>query len=165
MKRFFALVCGIVLALGTIGNAAASPIDTQQLDLENSYVQTPSPRASTRPNEVQDQDWWAELHQFTCKYYTYSSYLFDLGLEGYGSASAQCNKPFIIEVYNDDDELVDSETATKNGGVYRASFSFGVYDVGRYGYIIIRNANPDDPITLDDQGTYSVDLFPYSRSV
>lgn len=166
MKKFLSFACSIILALGTIGSAAASPFDTQQRNLDNSNVQVSDPRATTIPTEVADNKWWGQLHWFTCKYYTYSSYLFDLGLEGgYGSASAQCRKPFILEVYDDDNNLIDSETATKEVGVYRASVGFNYQVIERYGYIIIRNVNPDDPITLDDQGTYSVDIFPYSRSV
>ncbi len=166
MKKFLVFACSIVLALGTIGSAAASPLVTQQKNLNDSNVQLSAPRATTIPTEVADNHWWGQYHWFTCKYYTYSSYLFDLGPDGgYAGVSAQCKKPFTLEVYNINNQLVLSEAAVRELGVYRVEFAFNYQDVERYGYIIIRNANPNDSITLDDQGTYSIDIFPYSRSV
>lgn len=147
IKQWFALI----LAVACIISVMISPAVAVE------------PRASTEPTALAPMNWYNTPHQFTCTYYTFSSYLIDA--THYTTVEAQSVKPFILELYTENDVMFDSVRATQHSGIapdasYYANIS-GVEGVDCY-YFVIRNAGTT-PITDNDYSVVTVWWWEYVR--
>ncbi|MBM6682067.1 hypothetical protein [Pseudoflavonifractor capillosus] len=143
IRKLLTVVCSFGILMGMIGSTSA--VDT---------------RASTIPTSLAPDSWYIVDHQWTCKSLTYSSYYFDLGIDGYAEINARCDKPFTLEVYNLDGELLVSDRASYRNSAYRASIEEDYTVIDRYFYIVLKNTNSNTSITLDDDAYYSVYVIP-----
>ena len=129
---------------------------------------SPASAASTRaidiPTRYAPDSWYGVSHQWTAKYYTYSSYIFEYA-DVYGASGnyleivARAEKPFTLEIYDaDNDSLISSSTATRSDMGYSTSAWFIEAMQPPFAdsfYLILRN-DSSSSISLDDNAFYTV---------
>lgn len=147
LKQWFALVLAVVCVFSVMITPAAA------IEM----------RASREPTALAPRNWYNTPHQFTCTYYTFSSYLIDS--THYTTVEAESVKPFILELYTEDDVMFESVRARQNSGQTADAMYFagvtGIEGLDCY-YFVIRNAG-DTPITDDDYSVVTVNWWDYVR--
>lgn len=136
-KRFIS----IILALCTICSICGSAFAT-----ENALA---APRAVTVPTSYAPDSWYGVEHEWTARYYTYSSYIFDISKSIY--IDARADQPFSVEIYRPDGSQYYTDTAFYDSDSQQYKSSITLYHPAIYGdlsyyYIILRN-NSSTPIT------------------